>query len=187
MKYKNGDTYEGEYLDGKYNGKGIAFYKDQGAYESEWKDGAKNGKGIFKYINGDVYEGEFMENTLDGFGKKTYSNGRIEEGLWENNEFMKDYNTDYSFELKCIKTLNNPNRVVKILLQLKDGRLISASKDGTLNIYNKDIYEIGLSIKELSDEIFSCIQLNDERLVTCSKDCIIKVIKLMEDNKYIGS
>ena len=35
MKYKNGDTYEGEYLDGKYNGKGIAFYKDQGAYESE--------------------------------------------------------------------------------------------------------------------------------------------------------
>ena len=107
------------------------------------------------------------------------------KGLWENNEYMKDYNTDYSFELKCIKTLNNPNRVVKILLQLKDGRLISASKDGTLNIYNKDIYEIGLSIKELSDEIFSCIQLNDERLVTCSKDCIIKVIKLMEDNKYI--
>ena len=185
MKYNNGDTYEGEFLNGKYNGKGNSFFKDEGIYEGEWKDGYKNGKGIFKYINGDIYEGEFMGNTLDGFGKKTYSDGRIEEGLWENNEFMKDYNTDYSIELKCIKTLSNPNKEVKKLLQIKDGRLISASEDGTLNIYNKDSYEIGLSIKEHSDEIFSCIQLNDERLVTCSKDCTIKIIKLMEDNKYV--
>ena len=62
---------------------------------------------------------------------------------------MKDYNeNNYLFSLKCIKTINNPNKAVNILLELKDGRLISCSEDGTLNIYNKDSYEIDLSIKE---------------------------------------
>ena len=126
-----------------------------------------------------------MNNMMDGFGKKTYTDGRIEDGIWENNKFMKDYNEDnYSFSLNCIKTLNNPNKAVNIIFQLKDGRLISCSEDGTLNIYNKDNFEIDLSIKEHSDEILSCIQLNDERIVTCSKDSTMKIIKLKEDNKF---
>lgn len=70
-------------------------------------------------------------------------------------------------------------------MQLKDGRLLSSGKDGTLFIYNKDNYEIEISIKEHKDGISSCTQLNDERIVTCSKDHTIKIIKLTNDNKYI--
>ena len=178
----DGAKYEGEFLNGAYNGKGILSYKDGTIYEGEWKDNKKDGKGILKYNNGDVYEGEFMNGAIDGFGKKTYADGRIEEGLWEMNKYMKDYKDDGSIE--CIKTIDYTNKPVSILLELKDGRLLSASIDGTVNIYKKDSYEIDLSIKEHSDEIYSVIQLSDERIVTCSKDSLMKVIKLSEDNKY---
>ena len=162
FKFEDRVIYEGEFLNGQYNGKGIATYPEEGIYEGDWKENKKEGKGIFKFNNGDIYEGEFMNDMIDGFGKKTYTDGRVENGIWENNKFMKDYNEDiYKFSLKCIKTVDNPNKAVNILLQLKDGRLISCSEDGTLNVYNKDSYEISLSIKEHSDEIYSCIQLND--------------------------
>ena len=185
FKMNNGIVYEGEFLNGDYNGKGVITYPEDGTYEGEWKENKKNGKGIFKFKNGDIYEGEFMNNLIDGFGKKTYTDGRIENGLWENNKFMKDYNeNNYLFSLKCIKTINNPSKAINELLQLKDGRLISCSREGILNIHNKDSYEIDLSIKEHLDEINSCIELNDGRIVTCSKDCTIKIIKLMDDNKY---
>ena len=49
FRYPNGDTYDGEYLKGK-----------------------RNGKGRYTYSNGDKYEGEFRENRKHGIGKATY-------------------------------------------------------------------------------------------------------------------
>ena len=57
--------------------------------------------------------------------------------------------------------------------------------NGTINIYKKDSYEIDLSIKAHSKDINSAIQLSDERILTCSEDNTMKVIKLTDDNKYI--
>ena len=183
FKYINGNIYEGEFLNNAYNGKGTLFYKDGSKYEGDWKDNKKHGKGIFKFNNGDVYEGEFMNNSIDGFGKKTYADGRIEEGLWEINKFMEDYKDDGSLE--CIKSIDCQDKAVKMLLELQDGRLLSALRDGTINIYKKDSYEIDLSIKAHSKDINSAIQLSDERILTCSEDNTMKVIKLTDDNKYI--
>ena len=52
------------------------------------------------------------------------------------------------------KTLNNHTNCVYHLSKLKDGRLISGSYDYTLNIYKKDTFELQLSIKEHSNEIY---------------------------------
>ena len=52
------------------------------------------------------------------------------------------------------KILNNHTGPVYHLSKLKDGRLISSSDDYTLNIYKKDTFELQLSIKEHSNEIF---------------------------------
>ena len=49
MTYGNGDVYEGNWKDGKKNGKGKYTYTDGTVYEGDWKDGSKNGKG--KNIN----------------------------------------------------------------------------------------------------------------------------------------
>ena len=184
-KWANGDIYEGDFLKDFRTGKGKFIYSNGEVYEGNLLNNKITGYGIYKWTSGNIYEGEFMNNTKDGFGKLIHTDGTIEEGLWENNILMTDYKENYSFSLKCIKTINNPNKAVNILIQLKDGRLLSGSEDGSLNIHNKDSYEIVFSIKEHNQEIYSCIQLNDERIVTCSKDNTLKIIKLIEDNKYI--
>jgi hypothetical protein len=44
-----GDRYEGEYRNGKPNGKGTYTWKDGSKYEGEWRHGKKHGKGKFTW------------------------------------------------------------------------------------------------------------------------------------------
>ena len=53
-----------------------------------------------------------------------------------------------------------------------------------MNIYKKDTYDLQLSIKEHSDEINSFTELNDRRIITCSIDKTMKIIKLIGEDKY---
>ena len=54
-------TYEGEYKDGNFHGRGTRTYADGGVYEGEWKDGQRHGRGTRTYANGGVYEGEYKD------------------------------------------------------------------------------------------------------------------------------
>ena len=53
-----------------------------------------------------------------------------------------------------------------------------------MNIYKINTFDLQLSIKEHSSGIHSFTQINDGRIITCSDDCTMKVIKLIEENKY---
>jgi WD40 repeat protein len=53
-----------------------------------------------------------------------------------------------------------------------------------LNIYKKDTYDLQLSIKEHSDGIYSFTELHDRRIITCSYDKTMKIIKLIGEDKY---
>ena len=64
--------FEGEYLNGKRNGKGKE-YKIFGPleFEGEYLNGAKNGKGKKYYYNGILYfEGEYLNDKKNGKGKE---------------------------------------------------------------------------------------------------------------------
>ena len=118
----------------------------------------------------------------------------IEEILKSNEiELVEKEGNKYIYHLRCIKsncfknnfkTLKTHTGAVNHLSQLNDGRLISCGNDGLLNIYQKDSYEIQLSIKKHSDWIYSFTQLNDGRIITCSKDNSMNIIKLIEEDKY---
>ena len=82
------------------------------------------------------------------------------------------------------KILKNHSDSIYHIHILNDGRLISCSHDGLLNIYKKETYELQLSIKEHSSCIDSFTQLNDGRIITCSSDKTMKVIKLIGEDKY---
>ena len=57
ITFKNGDIYEGQVSNDRLpHGKGT-LKSSIGIYEGEFKNGKKEGKGIVKYSNGDVYEG----------------------------------------------------------------------------------------------------------------------------------
>ena len=53
-----------------------------------------------------------------------------------------------------------------------------------MNIYKKDSYDLQLSIKEHSGAIYSFTELHDRRIITCSSDKTMKIIKLIGEDKY---
>ena len=53
-----------------------------------------------------------------------------------------------------------------------------------MNIYKKDTYDLQLSIKEHSSSIYSFTELHDRRIITCSDDKTMKIIKLIGEDKY---
>ena len=77
----DGNKYEGEFKNGKKDGKGTMTYKNGYIYIGEWKNGYKHGKGV--YINSksqDKFEGEFKNGKADGKGQALYNNGDKYEG-----------------------------------------------------------------------------------------------------------
>jgi len=82
--YMNGNSYEGEFTDGKYNGFGIYISKGGAIYEGFWKDDKCEGYGIQTYVKepwkGDFYEGNWSEDKMHGFGRYTKASGEYFEG-----------------------------------------------------------------------------------------------------------
>ena len=52
-------------------------------YEGEFKNGKRNGKGTMTWSNGEKHEGGFQDGYFHGAGVHTYSNGEIVRGVWE--------------------------------------------------------------------------------------------------------
>ena len=85
--YDDGSVYEGEFVDGKRNGKGKYTYADGTVYEGDFIDGNFNGKGKYTFANGDVYEGDFIDDKRTGKGKYTFANGTVYEGDFVDDSF----------------------------------------------------------------------------------------------------
>ena len=70
-----GDKYEGNYINGKKEGKGIYYFHNGNIYDGEHKDSKLEGKGIFYWNNGNRYEGDFRNNKREGKGVMYINNG----------------------------------------------------------------------------------------------------------------
>jgi len=183
LKYRNGNIYEGEFKEDKRHGKGILKINGKIFYNGDWVNDEADGKGIMIYEDGKIYEGDFKQGTKEGYGKMTFPDGKIEEGFYESSRFIGDDKND-NYIFKNIKIISSHTGNINHIMKLKDGRFASCSDDCSLNIYNKDTYEIDLNIKEHADGINYFIQLDDGRIITCSKDKTLLVIELTNDNKY---
>lgn len=58
------ERYEGEWVDGKMQGRGTYQYSDGSVFDGGWVAGKMQGKGVFVYPNGNRYEGEFYVRFL---------------------------------------------------------------------------------------------------------------------------
>ena len=65
FKYKNGETFIGEYKNNKKEGKGRLIW-DKNVYYGEFKNDLYEGNGIVKFNNGDKFEGVFNKNKEEG-------------------------------------------------------------------------------------------------------------------------
>ncbi|XP_063790550.1 radial spoke head 10 homolog B isoform X2 [Pseudophryne corroboree] len=72
--------YEGELVNGLYEGEGVAYYKDGNVYRGMFSEGFMHGKGTYTWTDGLMYEGEFSMNCPMGYGVYIWPNGSRYEG-----------------------------------------------------------------------------------------------------------
>eukprot|EP00486_Rosalina_sp_Unknown_P003483 CAMPEP_0201568190 /NCGR_PEP_ID=MMETSP0190_2-20130828/9137_1 /ASSEMBLY_ACC=CAM_ASM_000263 /TAXON_ID=37353 /ORGANISM="Rosalina sp." /LENGTH=208 /DNA_ID=CAMNT_0047989041 /DNA_START=85 /DNA_END=711 /DNA_ORIENTATION=- len=97
VQYANGDTFEGDFVDGKKTGQGIYFWKEQNAtYDGEWNEDVRTGNGKFTYPDGSKYVGQWKENQRSGKGIMTYPNGDSYDGEFKNG--LRDGQGTYSYD-----------------------------------------------------------------------------------------
>jgi hypothetical protein len=87
----NLDTIEGEYKNGKLDGKG-SYYNNQNGflYNGDFFKGNRHGFGKAKWANGDTYEGNYKFGKCSGFGKRVWANGPNSGDSYEG-EWLNDF------------------------------------------------------------------------------------------------
>lgn len=84
--YSNGDYYEGEFYKGKCNGSGVYNYFVNGRYEGDWIDGKYDGYGIESWARGSRYKGQYRQGSRHGYGVYRFYTGDCYSGEWFNGQ-----------------------------------------------------------------------------------------------------
>jgi hypothetical protein len=71
------------------NGYGKMSYSYGSTYEGEFKEGKRDGKGKNFTSRGEIYIGEWKENSRHGQGIMLSSDGHVSKCIWENGELIK--------------------------------------------------------------------------------------------------
>ncbi|CAA2988319.1 radial spoke head 10 homolog B-like [Olea europaea subsp. europaea] len=84
--YSNGDFYEGEFHKGSCNGSGVYNYFANGRYEGDWIDGKYDGHGVESWARGSRYRGQYRQGLRHGYGVYTFYTGDTYAGEWCNGQ-----------------------------------------------------------------------------------------------------
>ncbi|CAK9150926.1 unnamed protein product [Ilex paraguariensis] len=84
--YSNGDFYEGEFHKGRRNGSGVYNYFVSGKYEGDWIDGGYDGFGIERWAKGSRYRGQYRQGLRHGYGVYKFYTGDSYAGEWCNGQ-----------------------------------------------------------------------------------------------------
>ena len=78
MRWNNGITYDGAWVDGKFHGKGSKMYSRGGGYDGNWVDGRRQGTGVHIFAGKfgyDRWSGHFEADHPHGIGIMTFPEG----------------------------------------------------------------------------------------------------------------
>jgi hypothetical protein len=81
--WASGNRYDGQWRDGKRNGRGV-WISAQARYEGEWRDDLEHGQGVVTMKNGDRFEGKFVDGRPNGMGTLRHDGGALDTGMWTN-------------------------------------------------------------------------------------------------------
>ncbi|KAK4338173.1 hypothetical protein RND71_042660 [Anisodus tanguticus] len=84
--YSNGDVYEGEFHKGKCSGSGVYYYRLNGRYEGDWIDGKYDGYGVETWSKGSRYRGQYRQGLRHGVGMYRSYTGDLYAGEWCNGQ-----------------------------------------------------------------------------------------------------
>ena len=127
---ENGDTYEGSFSGGKYNGHGTYHVTRLGeTYTGDFVDGIKEGRGATQYGGGIRHEGEYKNDVRDGEGFTIVRDGSIYTGMYKDDNccghgFMRFEDKDDSGRLSYEGEWFNGYMHGHGVLHMKDGTII---------------------------------------------------------------
>ncbi|GBF91518.1 hypothetical protein Rsub_04258 [Raphidocelis subcapitata] len=78
-------AYEGEYVEGRREGRGVMRFPDGGSYDGEWVADKMEGTGTYTYASGDVFRGGFKAGRKSGAG----ADGCQFHGAWSEGDFVE--------------------------------------------------------------------------------------------------
>ena len=82
--HEDESVYEGEFVNGEKEGKGVLKFKDGSYYSGNFKNSKFDGEGQFNWPDGKKYVGEFREGKIHGKGEYTWPDGNRYVGCYEN-------------------------------------------------------------------------------------------------------
>lgn len=86
LRLQNGVFYEGQWKNGKRNGRGKQIWKEGSIYEGYFVDDKANGKGRLVHANGEVYEGDWVDGLAEGNGELFKLDGSCYQGEFKNDK-----------------------------------------------------------------------------------------------------
>ncbi|KAJ7513563.1 hypothetical protein O6H91_23G004600 [Diphasiastrum complanatum] len=86
QRFSNGDMYQGEFFQGKSSGSGVYTFHLSGKYEGDWVDGEFDGYGVETWDAGSRYRGQYKRGLRDGFGVYKFENCDEYSGEWVNGQ-----------------------------------------------------------------------------------------------------
>ena len=89
VTWEDGVVYEGEFINNNFNGRGTMIWPDGTRYEGDYADDKRHGNGTYHYSDGSWYEGEWANGERHGQGTMTEADGSVKSGHWENNQFIE--------------------------------------------------------------------------------------------------
>lgn len=147
-----GDVYEGEWLNGTFNGLGtynsLANNQFKGAkYVGEHKDGKYNGHGTYTFVNGNKYVGQFKDSKKHGQGILTTSDGRRLEGIFENDKFLRESKVNLPDQNNGVVVNSDQIDIRNIAKDLKE-KINSGALPSCASIYNGLTQEVNFKARE---------------------------------------
>ncbi len=119
--YPSGSWYEGEIVNGNFQGVGKFYFNNGDLYEGDFKDDMFDGQGMYKFKSGCSYNGMFSNDEFHGIGTYTFEDGSVEKGKFhqgkrvgkfiqvsDNNYYQIIYNNDKPVNCQTIDKENIP-------------------------------------------------------------------------------
>lgn len=136
MKFADGGEYDGEFVEGAYEGRGTLSPPPSAAnssfvkYTGDFVKGRPSGQGTMWFADGGSYAGQWVNGQREGRGKFTGPNGNSVDGEWAANKPVRATIINLPSD--------NPLAIARYVGTLKDGLF---SGTGTMTLVSGETYQ----------------------------------------------
>lgn len=88
ISYKDGSSYDGGLVEGNLSGTGTMKLANGESYVGDFKDGKREGNGKYNWESGASYDGAWAGDQMSGTGTYSYADESYASGTFDKNEFI---------------------------------------------------------------------------------------------------